>query len=253
MSKNRIRIPQINKIRAILQQEINSKCPFCENLDVGHFQIHHIDENPDNNVEENLILICPTCHSKITKRDISIEEVVKIKSNLKNNQADIQFISVSVDSANCGWCPMEGINNAFEVTKEKSLFPIFNFTFINHTEKTVLLTHIELYAKRMPVGLSGPNIPLPSILRPTIKYKISLPESGTSINTILKDELQIPKEVAFKFQVEVFARDMDCFKRHFKYALQFKFGFNNSINIDIPKILLNTDKEYDELKYYIMG
>ena len=55
--KVKTRIPQEAKVRAILQQEINSKCPNCENTDVGHFEIHHIDENPENNQIENLILL----------------------------------------------------------------------------------------------------------------------------------------------------------------------------------------------------
>jgi hypothetical protein len=82
----RTKIPKENKVRAILQQEINSVCPFCDNSDVGHFQIHHIDENPSNNEIINLLLVCPTCHSKITKGDIS-EEVVKHKKEelMKNN------------------------------------------------------------------------------------------------------------------------------------------------------------------------
>ncbi len=81
-SKNRVRIPQVNKIRAELQKEIGSKCPFCDNTDVGHFEIHHIDENPSNNDNGNLILLCPICHSKITKSDISQAEVFKKKIEL---------------------------------------------------------------------------------------------------------------------------------------------------------------------------
>lgn len=69
-----------NKIRARLQKEISSHCPFCNNSDVEHFQIHHIDEQPNNNELENLIMLCPTCHSKITKGDITMEVVINIKS-----------------------------------------------------------------------------------------------------------------------------------------------------------------------------
>ena len=77
--KKRVSIPQVAKVKAELQSEINSQCPFCENTDVGHFHIHHIDENPSNNGIENLILLCPNCHSKITKGDISQIEVLKKK------------------------------------------------------------------------------------------------------------------------------------------------------------------------------
>lgn len=80
--KNRNRIPQETKIRSLLQKEIGSTCPFCENDDVEHFQIHHIDETPSNNEFENLLLLCPTCHSKITKGDILQIDVWKRKVQL---------------------------------------------------------------------------------------------------------------------------------------------------------------------------
>lgn len=77
--KNRLKIPQVAKIKAILQQEIDSACPFCSSKEVGHFEIHHIDDNPANNEYGNLILVCPTCHSKITKNDIKSQEVIDKK------------------------------------------------------------------------------------------------------------------------------------------------------------------------------
>lgn len=81
-SKKRIRIPQEAKVKAELQKEINSACPFCNNNDVGHFQIHHIDEDSSNNNIRNLILLCPTCHSKITKGDINNHTVRQKKNSL---------------------------------------------------------------------------------------------------------------------------------------------------------------------------
>ncbi len=79
MTKSRNNIPQLIKVRSILQREIESTCPFCDSTDVEHFQIHHINENPEINEISNLILVCPTCHSKITKGDISREIVQQIK------------------------------------------------------------------------------------------------------------------------------------------------------------------------------
>lgn len=81
--KKRKSIPP--KIKALLQKEINSSCPFCSNDDVGHFQVHHIDENVENNEIDNLLMLCPTCHSKITKKDILEKEVIRIKSNINQN------------------------------------------------------------------------------------------------------------------------------------------------------------------------
>lgn len=80
--KKRTRIPKENKIRAELQKEIGSTCPFCENTEVGHFEIHHIDENPSHNEIVNLLLLCRICHSKITKGDFSQIEVYKKKIEL---------------------------------------------------------------------------------------------------------------------------------------------------------------------------
>nr|VFJ48356.1 MAG: HNH endonuclease [Candidatus Kentron sp. DK] len=73
-------IPQ--KIRMTLQKEIDSSCPFCGIDCVEHFQFHHIDENPENNDPKNLIMVCPTCHSKITKGDISHSEAEDKKKEL---------------------------------------------------------------------------------------------------------------------------------------------------------------------------
>ncbi len=119
--KNRTSIPKANKIRAELQKEISSICPFCDNSDVGHFEIHHIDENPANNEIDNLILLCPICHSKITKADIVQIEVFKKKISLlqhKDNKINsiknaVNFNS-KVDNAIVG----DNINIAISHTKK---------------------------------------------------------------------------------------------------------------------------------------
>lgn len=71
MSKkpNRTRIPQENIVRPRLQQEIGSRCPFCNSKDVSHFEIHHINEDTTNHNIDNLLLICRQCHSKFTKKE----------------------------------------------------------------------------------------------------------------------------------------------------------------------------------------
>ncbi|WP_407556499.1 HNH endonuclease signature motif containing protein [Winogradskyella sp. 4-2091] len=250
MKKKRSHIPQKNKVKAELQKEINSSCPFCDNTDVGHFQIHHVDEDPSNNSIDNLLLLCPTCHSKITKEDISKQTVINTKRNINNRASKIEFISVSVDSDNCGWIPYDNVPFSFEAKYLKSLFPIFNFSFINQSLKTVLLTRIALSVKKLPIGLAGPHIPLPSILRPIIKYKIKMPLDGETINTELNDEIEIPQGRAFKFQVELYDETMERFKPPFsKYAIYFEFGFNNDMSYKIPMILLNSNKYYEELTY----
>lgn len=106
----RKRIPKETKVRSTLQKEINSLCPFCQNDDVGHFQIHHIDGDPSNNDVENLILLCPTCHSKITKGDITKDEVIQKKKisstpkpvNQKNPASNIYNINAEVTKSILG-------------------------------------------------------------------------------------------------------------------------------------------------------
>tara|TARA_R110002126_G_scaffold57927_7_gene153254 strand:- start:5514 stop:6341 length:828 start_codon:yes stop_codon:yes gene_type:complete len=249
--KRRIAIPQKNKIRAELQKEIGSICPFCPNEDVGVFQIHHIDEDPSNNKFINLLLLCPTCHSKITKEDISKQDVIDKKLNLRNRESKVQFISVSIDEENCGWIPIRGAKNAFKAEKLKSLFPVFNFSLINNSNKTLLLTSVRIKTKRLPIDLSGPHIPLPNILRPSISYKIKMPLEGKTEETILKDELEVPNTRAFKFKIELYDESMESFNPQFgKFALFFEFGFNNDFYSEIPMILLNSSEYYEELKYY---
>ncbi|XCF06701.1 HNH endonuclease [Tamlana crocina] len=254
MKKTKTNIPQKNKVRSELQKEIDSICPFCDNEDVGHFEIHHIDENPSNHNLQNLILLCPTCHSKITKEDISMQEVIDIKLNLKNKKSKIQFVSVSIDEHQCGWRPIKDYKNAFEAVELKSLFPVFNFTFINQSNKTVLLTSVKIRSEQLPIGLAGPHIPLPTILRPVIKYKIGMPFGGKVVETNLTEELEVPADRAFKFQIEIYSDSMERFNPPFnKYALFFEFGFNNDFYLKVPMILLNTKKYYKKLKIYRIG
>ena len=52
-------------------QEAVSCCSFCDESSVAALEIHHLDEDPSNNTLENLLLVCATCHSKITHGVIS--------------------------------------------------------------------------------------------------------------------------------------------------------------------------------------
>jgi 5-methylcytosine-specific restriction endonuclease McrA len=118
----RVRVKIPNKVKAELQKEIGSKCPFCENSDVGHFEIHHIDETPSNSEPTNLIMLCPICHSKISKGDILKTEVVNKKNEFINKEVSskgdgkkiINFNS-SVNNA------IVGNNNVIKITQTRKL------------------------------------------------------------------------------------------------------------------------------------
>jgi len=47
------------------------ECYFCKHK--GDLHIHHKDGNHDNNKKINLIWLCPVCHAKIHKSNITIE------------------------------------------------------------------------------------------------------------------------------------------------------------------------------------
>lgn len=53
--------------RNLAFRNYENKCAICnwqEDKDI--LQVHHIDENRENNNLENLIILCPNCHAKLT-------------------------------------------------------------------------------------------------------------------------------------------------------------------------------------------
>jgi len=122
VKKTRTKIPKENKVRAELQQEIGSACPFCNNLDVGHFEIHHIDENPSNNDIGNLLLLCPICHSKITKGDIGQLETLKKKIELLKSPIISKLEGPKIINFNSKiGTAIVGNNNSVSIKKPKSV------------------------------------------------------------------------------------------------------------------------------------
>ena len=88
-----------------LQQEASSKCPFCHEVDVSTIEFHHIDGNPSNNEESNLIFVCSSCHTRIERGTISRTEVETTKQelcrtpNLRHNSGQAAVI-VEITSSN---------------------------------------------------------------------------------------------------------------------------------------------------------
>jgi len=240
-------IPQLAKVRATLQKEVNSVCPLCSNEDVGHFQIHHIDENPSNNDHSNLILVCPTCHSKITKNEVSIEHVREIKAGRSNSNHLIEFVNVTLDQS-CNWKVSKKNPLAFfEPNNEEADLPVLNFSFVNHFSKTVVLKTITAEVKYLPSGLSGLG-PEPYTLQPSVKYRLVL-VNGEKTNVLnLQSPLAIPSERAFSFQVEVCTGYMaNVYPIENRVSVRFTFSFSQNMKISIPPILFNCHDEDEKL------
>jgi len=67
--KVRNSIPQL--LQSIIYYKSARTCSVCRRRDIPN-QIHHIDQDPNNNVEENLILLCNNCHDEShTHHDLS--------------------------------------------------------------------------------------------------------------------------------------------------------------------------------------
>jgi hypothetical protein len=73
-----------SRTKKLIFQEAGSQCAFCDERDVSTLEIHHIVsvENGGTEDPENLILVCSSCHSKITQYVISPADVVLRKREL---------------------------------------------------------------------------------------------------------------------------------------------------------------------------
>jgi Zn ribbon nucleic-acid-binding protein len=57
----------LKNYRAVAFRAYEHKCACCGwNEDERILEVHHIDENHNNNAVSNLAILCPTCHRKIT-------------------------------------------------------------------------------------------------------------------------------------------------------------------------------------------
>ncbi|MCC6516169.1 MAG: HNH endonuclease [Chitinophagales bacterium] len=256
MKKVRTKIKQEAKTRSILQQEVDSVCPLCSSTDVGHFQIHHIDENPSNNELANLLLVCPTCHSKITKGDISQTEVQTVKLNLPNG-IKVEIAAITIDKKNCCWDTYDNIPNAFiKRNNGKPSYPILNFSLINHSSRTVLMKEVVLKVKHLFDGFAGLSGPKPELLKPIATFKIKLPDADDTDTTFfeLTNEISVPPSQAFKFQIQLYRnwnnKDYPVVGRMILY---FTFKFNNNASYTAPKVFLNCKSENEGLRIQVLS
>ena len=67
-----------NRLWGQLFQEADHHCAFCPETVVESLQIHHIDEDRSNNDFKNLIMVCASCHTKITG-GVIVETDVRLK------------------------------------------------------------------------------------------------------------------------------------------------------------------------------
>lgn len=74
MVKKRVSIPK--SISDQVLREFRHKCAICGRHEP---QLHHIDEDPANNVVENLLPLCPNCHLQDSHNPTAAPDIYKVK------------------------------------------------------------------------------------------------------------------------------------------------------------------------------
>ena len=75
---------QLSSYRNNAFRNYEHKCAICgwdEDEDI--LEVHHIDENRENNELDNLIILCPICHRKLTNHKYKLIGRTHIKKNLE--------------------------------------------------------------------------------------------------------------------------------------------------------------------------
>lgn len=86
---------ETSNYRKVAFHNQEKKCAVCKwSEDERILEVHHIDSNRNNNQKENLIILCPICHRKITlgyyslvdNKLIKIEKVKEVENNIPNRE-----------------------------------------------------------------------------------------------------------------------------------------------------------------------
>lgn len=238
-------------LRAKLQQEIRSECPFCGNGEVAHFEVHHIDENPSNNEVSNLLLLCRNCHSRITKGEVSRSEVKEKKRSLEYSNL-IYCANLVIDSQNCSWAKYDNSKFAFyDRGNHQNKYPIFNLTFLNNYHRTVLLMGIKVRVEHYQTGLSG--LPCARVMMPLALYNIEIPQDNQSILYEIRDEIFVGKNDGFKIQIRFFEKYLhEYFPPNGRMGIYLNFCFSDNIEIAAPTIFLNCEYQNQPLHLIVL-
>ncbi len=113
------------RMRARLQREIGSECPFCGSQEVDTFEVHHLNEDPSDDRFENELMVCPICHAKITAGTISRDETMAKKVELakctKEEPSDETARVSSVSMRDVGFAIVGNNNRVTTVTPRKQV------------------------------------------------------------------------------------------------------------------------------------
>lgn len=127
--------------------------------------------------------------------------------------------------------------------KNRNQLPIFDFSFVNNSENTILLNSIEGICEVLAVARGGlPSTPN-GILRPTKKFLIDFKFNSSFDNNVdkqiidLKDPIFVYPKSPLRVQIQN-KKPLINF-----YKIYFIFSFNN-IKIVSPELFFNSDFNY---------
>lgn len=232
----RTAIPQRAKKFAELLTLTRNICPFCGMDDFNTFEFHHINGDSSCHELSNLILVCPSCHTKIEKKFISLSDVQLIKLRMINHSFGVDFISAVVDPCS-GWVEHKK-NCFFSDNIQPEPHPVIGFTIINHLPRTMVLHRIKLNITPLPHGLSG--IPQATVLKSLIKYRLCI-RSLQGNDFPLTDPIQLPAKSAVKFEIELYTLMSDGSEVAIggRLILHFVFEFDDQFKLTLPDLFLN--------------
>lgn len=150
----------------------------------------------------------------------------------------IELANISM-SSDCAWEADPSTANAFWTIgkSRKSVYPIFDLTFINHSNDTVLLTSVDVKIQDNEYssfnGIGG--IPGAGVLKPLAKYKVEIESWNGVTHYKLPDPIYAEAKKPFRFQIQLI-HEFD------KGLVGFSFNFNQ-LEVIAPIVYLNCSED----------
>lgn len=91
-AKGKRRNPGLSQQRRIWD-ESGSRCQFCGTPGTTGLQIHHLDENPANTIDSNLLAICGGCHERYKHGTISRNDAFRVKYYLTEGKPPFPLLA----------------------------------------------------------------------------------------------------------------------------------------------------------------
>jgi hypothetical protein len=112
----RVAIPVSVKREVLIEASYRCAVPRC--LDAIAIDVHHIDGNPANNDQSNLIALCPTCHAAFHRKTYSVEAIRFWKLMLQQLNAaydrnTINLLLMIAHMEEAGWKKFEVTGDGF--------------------------------------------------------------------------------------------------------------------------------------------